>query len=81
MEARDRIRQFVKEEILFDDSATVNDDTLLLEGVMDSLAIMQMIQFLEEEFDVTIDDADMTKDHFRTVVDIEQMLTEKATQG
>jgi acyl carrier protein len=81
VEAAGRIKDFIKEEILFEDTtAELNDDTQLLNGVMDSLGLMQLVAFLEEEFDVEIDDADMTADHFRTVGDIEQLVNQKVGQ-
>jgi acyl carrier protein len=47
---------------------------------MDSLSLMQLVAFLEDEFDVEIDDSDMTADHFRTVSDIEQLVNQKVGQ-
>lgn len=81
-ETSDRIREFIKEEVLFEDrDAKLTDDTPLLEGIMDSLALMQLVAFLEEEFDVEIDDAEMTADNFRTVGDIDDLVQQKVTQG
>jgi acyl carrier protein len=81
VDAADRIRDFIKQEILFEETtATLEDDTPLLNGVMDSLGLMQLVAYLEEEFDVEIDDGDMTADHFRTVKDIEQLVNEKVGQ-
>src|SRR5438093_755565 len=39
-----------------DSSAALSDDTPLLSGVIDSLGLMQLISFIEEEFDVAIHD-------------------------
>jgi acyl carrier protein len=81
VDAADRIKGFIKDEILFEDtSTTLTDQTPLLNGVIDSLGLMQLVAFLEEEFDVEIDDADMTADHFRTVADIQQLVTQKVGQ-
>ena len=81
MDAADRIKDFIKQEILFEDAnATLDDDTPLLAGIMDSLGLMQLVVFLEEEFDVEIDDADMTADHFRTISDIQELVNEKVGQ-
>ena len=75
----DRIREFIITELMFEDSsATLSDDTPLLEGVIDSLGLMQMISFIEEEFDVAIDDAEVTASNFRTVADIERLVEQKA---
>jgi acyl carrier protein len=77
-----RIRGFIATEIMFEDSSsTLTDDTPLLGGVIDSLGLMQLISFLEEEFDVAIDDAEVTADHFRTVADIEQLVSQKVQVG
>jgi acyl carrier protein len=67
---------------MFEDStATLADDTPLLEGVIDSLGLMQMISFIEEEFDVAIDDAEVTASNFRTVADIERLVEQKVQVG
>jgi acyl carrier protein len=77
-----RIRDFITSEIMFEDStASLSDETPLLGSVMDSLGLMQLIAFLEEEFHVEIDDADVTVDNFRTVADIERLVTAKAEVG
>jgi acyl carrier protein len=77
-----RIREFVTEEILFEENGArqVADDTPLLDGVIDSMALMRLVAFLEEEFAVQIDDVDITEENFRTVQDIAQ-LVERAKAG
>lgn len=78
MDAGSRIRQFIRAEILFDeDPSALADDTVLLEGAMDSLGLMQLVAFLEEEFGIEIDEADVTAHHFRTVADIERLVAAK----
>ena len=78
-EISDKIKQFISTELMFEDSSAVlNDDTPLLEGVIDSLGLMQMISFIEEEFDVAIDDSEVTASNFRTVADIERLVEQKA---
>jgi D-alanine--poly(phosphoribitol) ligase subunit 2 len=73
-----RIKGFIAEEIMFEDSPTdLSDDTQLLGGILDSLGLMQLVSFIEEEFDVTVEDSEVTVDNFRTVNDIERMVTSK----
>ena len=73
-----RIRDFIATELLFEDSsASLSDDTPLLAGVIDSLGLMQLISFIEEEFDVAIDDSEVTASNFRTVADIERLVEQK----
>jgi acyl carrier protein len=77
-----RIKQFIASEIMFEDNpAAIGDETPLLGGVMDSLGLMQLVAFLEEEFGVAIEDAEITIDHFRTVGDIERLVDSKVRAG
>lgn len=83
-EIADKIRTFIKEELLFEaPETTLDDSTPLLEGIIDSLGLMQLVAFLEEEFGTEIEDADITAEHFRTIADIETLVTasEPATEG
>ena len=81
-EISDRIRDFVSSELMFEDSsAALSDDTPLLSGVIDSLGLMQLISFIEEEFDVAIDDAEVTATNFRTVGDIQRLIEQKVQVG
>ncbi len=78
----DRVRRFITTELLYgEDPAALTDASPLLEGTLDSLGLMQLIAFIEEEFDVAIDDAEVTREHFRTVGDIERLINQKARVG
>jgi acyl carrier protein len=74
VEGSERIRRFIREEILLDEDAQIDDDTSLLDGVLDSLALMQLVGFLEEEFDTEIDDTEVVAENFRTISDIERLV-------
>jgi acyl carrier protein len=72
------VRQFLVEEILFDEGgAKVEDDRQLLNGVLDSLGLMQLVAYLEEEFDVDIDDQDMVADNFKDISRITALIQSK----
>lgn len=73
--AGDRIRSFIMEEVMLGDTTRqLENDTPLLDGILDSLALSQLVGFIEEEFDTVVDDADITSDNFRTIADIERLL-------
>jgi acyl carrier protein len=77
----DRVRKFVAEELLYEKgSATIADDTPLL-PLIDSLGLTQLVAFIEEEFSVELDDADITSERFRTIADIEALIGEKAARS
>lgn len=42
-------------------------DDLLGSGILDSLGMVRLIQFIETEFDLTVPPEDMIIDHFMTI--------------
>lgn len=63
------IKQFVIEEFLPDVSASEldPDHDLLTGGVIDSLGLLKLIAWIEATFELTVDDAALDPDNFRTV--------------
>lgn len=68
-----RITKFLVDEFLPDvlaDSLAADYD-LLSGGVLDSLGLLKVIAWLEDRFDVVIDDVEIEPDNFRTVAAID----------
>jgi acyl carrier protein len=64
---RDLIREFLS-DIVEDWSDDVSDDANLFSaGLLDSLAIHEMVGFLEDEFGLAFDDGDLAVDNFASV--------------
>jgi acyl carrier protein len=76
------IRQYIQDEVLFETEERVDESTPLLNGILDSMALLRLVAFLEEEFEIEIGDVDITADNFRTVADISRMVeASRATAG
>jgi acyl carrier protein len=56
-------------------------DSQLLNGIVDSLGLMQLVAFLEEEFQIEVDDSDISKECFSTVTDIGRLVGNKIGQA
>jgi acyl carrier protein len=80
----ERIRNYICEEFLLGDTTRdLTDETPLLDGILDSLALSQLVGFIEDEFDMTVDDLDITSQNFRSLADIERLVRsrlEKASE-
>lgn len=69
MDVKQQIRQFVAENFLFSNNGfDLDDDESFLEaGVVDSLGVLELVTFVEEEFDVQVPDEDIVPDNFDSV--------------
>ncbi|WP_432741268.1 acyl carrier protein [Methylobacter sp. G7] len=55
------IRQYILENLLFteDEQALQDDDSFLDSGIIDSTGVMEVILFIEESFDIKVNDDEM----------------------
>lgn len=76
------IRQFIAQEVAKDGLGDViSDDFPLLERqVLDSLGMFQLVSFLEDEFDIEIDDEELVPSNFNTVRDISRLVQIKGIE-
>ncbi|WP_186386684.1 MULTISPECIES: phosphopantetheine-binding protein [unclassified Stappia] len=74
----DKIRDFIENQFLieFDDSFPEDSD-LFKEGVMDSFGYVQLIRFLEQEFDIRFTEQEMTGDVLVSLVQIRETVARK----
>ncbi len=64
MEVKTQVRQFVCQNFYVADPASFGDDTSFLDrGIVDSTAILEVVAFLEERFQIKVDDADFVPEN------------------
>ena len=58
-----RTRAYVKENFLYmrPDFEFADDDSLLSKGIVDSMGVVELIQYLQEEFGITVADDEITE--------------------
>lgn len=66
-ESEDRILRFITKELLSPGVVVGREDDLLSGDVLDSVAILRLAAFVEEEFGFKIQPADFVIDNFQTV--------------
>jgi len=77
-ETRDKIRAFIMENFLFGNDQGLNDDTSLLdEGVIDSTGILELVSFLEEEFDISVEDEEILPENLDSIKNVVAYLERK----
>ena len=74
----DKIRDFIEEQFLIEfDGSFPEDSDLFKEGVMDSFGYVQLIRFLEQEFDIRFTEQEMTGDVLVSLVQIRETVARK----
>ena len=65
----ERIRAYIAENILFSNNGYPHSDeaSFLEEGIVDSMGIMELVMFVEEQFGITVEDEELVPDNFDSV--------------
>lgn len=62
-----RLRAFIQDEVAIEDEPVAGDTDLLLTGLVDSLGVVMIVEWIESELGITIDPADVVLEHFQTI--------------
>jgi acyl carrier protein len=73
------LRSFIQENFLYmrPDLQYADDDSLLAKGVIDSLGVMEIVGFLEEHFEMTVEQDEVTEQNFGSVAAIARYVAAK----
>ena len=73
MKTARRLRQYVEDELLEEPTAT----DPLAAGMLDSLAIEQLIGFIEDKFGIVLDDDDLVEERFASLDAVAELVDAK----
>jgi acyl carrier protein len=76
MTERERIRKFLLNDLGLTESRNhIGEDESLVEGgLIDSLGVLRLVQFIEEEFQIQLSDDDVNVENFDTLASIAQLI-------
>jgi acyl carrier protein len=69
MELEEHIRKYVTENLLYvdEDFKYDNDTSFINEGLIDSMGVMELVTYVQSEFDITVEQQEVTPDNFDSV--------------
>jgi acyl carrier protein len=77
-DVRTGIREYLATAILFEgDAASFTEGTELIPGLVDSLGLMQLITFVEEEYGISFSDEEASAQNFATLGNMEALVEGK----
>lgn len=71
------LTELIRENVL-EAAEELTPETNLFDAGLDSMAIMQLLLVIEENFGVMLDGADLTRDNFGTATDLAGLIRERA---
>jgi len=76
------IRSFIAQKFPAARKKPISDNTQLLEsGIIDSLAILDVVAFLERSFQITVSDEELTPENFANINCMSTFVESKQSQG
>jgi acyl carrier protein len=80
-DVRNKIRAFIVENFLFGNEDGVKDDTSFLdEGIIDSTGILEMVNYLEVEFNIRVDDHELVPENLDSINNVVAYLEKKTAE-
>jgi len=77
-EIKNKIRDFIVENFLFGSADELNDDSSFLDGgIIDSTGVLELVEFLEEDFSISIDDEELVPENLDSINNVTAFLKRK----
>ncbi len=75
----DRVREFVAKNLVYSqDGFTYPDEASFLEeGIIDSLGILQLVEFVQKDFKLTVEQQEIVPDNFDSVHKLAEFVRRK----
>ncbi len=78
----DMVREFIVENFLFGDGQQLQDDTSFMEsGIIDSTGILELITFLEEKYEIKIEDDELIPENLDNLQNVSRFVDRKVDAG
>lgn len=77
-----KIRTFITDNYLFGDDAGLEESTSFLdEGIVDSTGILELIEFISEEFGITVEDDELVPENLDSINNVSAFIGRKQEQA
>jgi len=72
------IKNFIRTELIYDDEKDFDENTNLIErGIVDSMSLVRLISFLEENYEIRVQDEDIVPENFSSLAKISTFIAER----
>jgi acyl carrier protein len=79
---KERIAKYIAEEILKDTGRKITyDEALISTGLIDSFSLVDLALFIEDSFNVRIDDAELTSEVFDNIDELVRIIAARQVKA
>ena len=72
------IKNFIRTELIYDDEKDFDENTNLIErGIVDSMSLVRLISFIEENCGIQVQDEDIVPENFSSLNKISSFISER----
>ena len=77
-EMKERIKAFIVDNFLFGKANGLGEDSSFLdEGIIDSTGILELVSFLEEQYDISVEDEELVPENLDSINNVVAYLERK----
>ncbi|MDZ7344717.1 MAG: acyl carrier protein [candidate division KSB1 bacterium] len=79
MSVQEQLREFIVAQFMYEQNnkSLDPDDDLLNQGIVDSMGILQVVNFMEEKFGIHVNDEEITPENFRSLRTLTDLVMQK----
>ena len=78
MNDKHEIKEFFKDNFMIDTEEGISDDESLLEkGVIDSTGVLELVSFIEEKYQIKVEDEELIPENLDSFNNIEKYINSK----
>jgi len=79
MTIQDQLKNYIMSQFLFeqDQQSLEPDDDLLNQGIIDSMGVLELINYMEETLGVQVSDEEITPENFRSLNTLMNLVRQK----
>ena len=75
---KDKVREFVVENFMFEEDENLKEDTSFLEnGIIDSTGMLELVAFLEETYEFAVEDDELIPENLDSIANMENYIKKK----
>lgn len=77
-----QVREFIINNFMFGKAEGIRDDTSFLgEGIIDSTGVLELVTFLEETFDIKVEDEELIPENLDSIENLAGFLKRKGIEA